>query len=103
MKMHSKVINDCYISVDGDKAVFRTDPRISGLYTYVIDHQSYVRKVPNKRGENDIYLIRLSGDLSWLKYKARVTVYENSNKCFVQIFQLETNSKVCSFKGHIEL
>lgn len=102
-KSNSRIYSDSYLSVDGNKAILRIDPKIDINNSYIVDHNSSVKKISKKSAKNSVYAIKLQGELSWLKYEAIVTLYKNSNICYIQFVNPNTREKLLAFNGYITL
>ena len=91
-----------YVSVKGDKSVLRLskDLPYSSSYgsSFVEDNSSQlINKKKNKKGDT-LFDLKINGGEVWLIYTLQVTLYKNSNQCFVQIKNM-WDKEFATFKG----
>lgn len=94
-----------YISLNGQQAVvnFTEDvfPRSPWTYLIINDKAAQITKVTTRKNGNIEYCIEIDGGQTWLKRTVLITLYANTNECFVQVKDRRTGQPVVDFKGRI--
>lgn len=98
-----KMYTDCYLTVKGTQSVLRIDPQIDERNSYIIDTDSSVENISKPNAKDKIYIIKLCGEQSWQNMEARVTLYKNSNICYVQIISKKYRNEKLGMKGYIDI
>lgn len=92
--------SDSYVYVNGKNAVIRFSKDLgmsSRGYAYIEDKPSQISdKKTNSKGDL-LFVLKVDGGDTWLEYNLRVTLFKNTNKCFVQLIDRWANEvAICS-------
>lgn len=102
-KSNSRIYNDSYLIVDGTRSILRLDPRIDPYNPYREDDNSSIKKVSKSNSKNNVYNLILHNDKGLQNLVIRITLYRNSNNCYVQLITQNTKTEVYTFNGYITL
>lgn len=96
---------ESYVSVNGNESVIRFSRDLaisSSLGSSFIEDKSsqLLNKKLNKKGDT-LFDLKIDGGSTWLNYILQITLYKNSNKCFVQVKNMWAK-EVATFKGIFE-
>lgn len=99
-----KTTSGSYLSMDNNQGIinFTPDvfPRDPWSYLVITDNTAKITKVKEKKNGDLIYKMKIDGEEQWLRRSVIITLYKNTNQCFVQIND-RAGSKVADFKGNI--
>lgn len=92
-----------YISMRGDKVNVRFTPNLFPGTPLgdlnVTDNMAEMTKENSKKNGNTQFIIKIKGYKSWLDCNLFITLYKNSNQCFVQVKGTKIEAVIVSFIG----
>lgn len=99
-----KYSSGSYISMYGSKALIKYSPDLAppnpaGYLDIKDDKAKITREKDSKKGDMH-FTLSLKGDEHWKNRKILITLYKNTNECFVQIYN-DYGSLLASFKGYV--
>lgn len=93
-----------YISMIGQQAVISFTPEVfpgdSWKYLNIKDSASKMTVSKKTKNGDQQYIIKVDGGEEWLKREVHITLYNNTNKCYVQVKD-RAGSNIINFKGEI--
>ena len=103
-KSPMKITSGSYLSMNGSQGIinFTSDvfPRDPWSYLVITDNEAEITKVKEKKNGDQIYKVKIDGEEQWLRRSVMITLYNNTNQCFVQIND-RAGMKVADFKGNV--
>lgn len=95
---------DSYISMNGQQAVISFTPEVfpgdSWKYLNIQDNASRMTAEKYEKNGNQQYTIKVDGGEEWLRREVHITLYINTNKCYVQVKD-RAGTNIINFKGEI--
>lgn len=99
---------DSYISMQGDKATLRLSPELfyNNTVQYTVeDNTTKISKAKQLKNGDMEYRMKIFGDANWKKKNIIITLYKDSNNCFVMIKNQQhihiSNTIHVNFRGKI--
>ena len=93
-----------YISMNGQQAVISFTPEVfpgdSWKYLNIQDNASRMTAEKYEKNGNQQYTIKVDGGEEWLRREVHITLYINTNKCYVQVKD-RAGTNIINFKGEI--
>lgn len=93
-----------YISMNGQQAVVSFTPEVfpgdSWKYLNIQDNASRMTAEKYEKNGNQQYTIKVDGGEEWLRREVHITLYINTNKCYVQVKD-RAGTNIINFKGEI--
>ena len=93
-----------YISMNGQQAVISITPEVfpgdSWKYLNIQDNASRMTAEKYEKNGNQQYTIKVDGGEEWLRREVHITLYINTNKCYVQVKD-RAGTNIINFKGEI--
>lgn len=93
-----------YISMNNYQAVIYFTPDVfpgdPWTYLSIKDDASKMTTIKEKKNGDRQYIIKVNSDREWLRREVLITLYKNTNKCFVQVKD-RAGSSVIDFKGEL--
>ena len=93
-----------YISMNGQQAVISFTPEVfpgdSWKYLNIQDNASRMTAEKYEKNGNQQYTIKVDGGEEWLRREVHITLYINTNKCYVQVKD-RAGTNIIIFKGEI--
>ena len=93
-----------YISMNGQQTVISFTPEVfpgdSWKYLNIQDNASRMTAEKYEKNGNQQYTIKVDGGEEWLRREVHITLYINTNKCYVQVKD-RAGTNIINFKGEI--
>ena len=93
-----------YISMNGQQAVISFTPEVfpgdSWKYLNIQDNASRMTAEKYEKNGNQQYTIKVDSGEEWLRSEVHITLYINTNKCYVQVKD-RAGTNIINFKGEI--
>ena len=100
-----KSATDSYISMQGSRAVIKFAPDLSPRppfnYENIEDNAAEITKEKSKKNGDIQYSMIIKGEQNFQNRKVLITLYNNSNKCFVRVTNEILSYHVVDFTGEI--
>lgn len=94
----------CYISMSGQRARinFTPDvfPRTPLKHLKIEDDNAEIKQAKVKKNGDLQYTMKIDGEEEWLRRKILITLYKNTNQCFVQLHN-RSGELLLNFRGNI--
>lgn len=101
-----KTSSGSYISMQGNQANISFKPDVFPGYPFsnlnITDNAASLTNVKSTKNGDVQFSIKIDGDQNWLRRKILLTLYKNTNECFVQVNN-HADSNIVNFKGEVFL
>lgn len=106
VKSPIKMSTGSYISLEGQHGVICFSPDVfpgdPWSYLMIEDNMAKLTKEKSKKNGDQQYSIKINKDKEWLKRTILITIYKNTNMCYVKVND-RTGTNIVDFKGDIYL
>lgn len=97
--------SDSYVALCGSEAVLRFSKDLSfsssSGSSFIEDKSPQLLNNRKNRKGDVLFDLKINGGRNWLNYLLQVTLYKNTNKCFVQVKNM-WQEEVATFTGVLE-
>lgn len=94
-----------YISMLGNYGTIRFSPDLAPRspmdHLNAEDNAAEITKGKRKKNGDMFYCMKIYGTHPWQRNKILITLYKNSNKCFIQIKGTRLEATILSIKGYV--
>lgn len=98
----AKMSSGSYISMQDSKATISFTPDVfpgsPWSYLKIEDNAAGIEKKDSKKNGDLLFSMKMDGGKPWLRRVILITLYPNTNKCFVQVNE-QTGANVVNIKG----
>lgn len=100
-----KQASGSYISMQGNLAIIKYSANLFPKYPFELletrDSDAKMTEVKSKRNGDVRFTIEIDDERPWKRYRIPITLYKNTNKCFVQVKAKYRGTDNISFTGYI--
>lgn len=93
-----------YISMNGQKVIVSFTPEVfpGDPWDYLTIKDDASKLIVGKKAKSgdQQYIIKVNGGKEWLRREIVITLYDNTNSCYVQIKD-RTGTSIINFKGNV--
>ena len=99
-----KMATDSYMLMRDDQYEIKFSPDLSTGLFYMSDENymsnTKITKGKSKKNGDIQFDVKIFGAFQWKEYRISITLYNDTNQCFVQL-QNQFNKEIIGLKGHI--